>query len=268
MICPNCKSTFISVFHNKVWNYEEGKVYKCTQCELLFIHPMMNDEEELACYKNYNAHELARGVTATGTPLELHNASLVAARERFSIVSKYIQQYKKVLEIGSATGGFLSLLTQCETHACELNDENRRFSEQFLSGKSYRDVSSISDNNFDVICLFHVFEHIRRPEEFLLRCKELLADDGIIIVEVPSADDPLISLYDCEAFKDFVFQPMHPMVYSEKALDFIFRVAGYQKTDVTYHQRYGLANHLAWFKNKRPGGDKFLDDVFSVFDIY
>ncbi|MDD2759811.1 MAG: class I SAM-dependent methyltransferase [Methylomonas sp.] len=261
-------SADITLFHDSVWNYIGGKVYKCGHCELLFIHPMMNDEEELAFYKNYNAHVLARGVTATATALELHNASLSAARERLAIVSKFIKEGSKVLEIGSATGAFLSLLTHCETHACELNDENRSFSTQFLTGSSYPDVASVDSGGFDVICLFHVFEHIRRPQDFLGRCKELLSAAGVLIIEVPCADDPLISLYDCEAFKDFVFQPMHPMVYSETSLDYVFLNAGYRKTEVIYHQRYGLANHLAWFKNKRPGGDAYLEGLFSGWDHY
>jgi hypothetical protein len=48
---------------------------------------------------------------------------------------------------------------------------------------------------------------------------------------------------------------MHPMVYNEKTLDYIIESAGFQKDEVIHYQRYGLDNHISWFKNKKFGGD-------------
>jgi hypothetical protein len=83
------------------------------------------------------------------------------------------------------------------------------------------------------------------------------------VIEVPCSTDPLIALYKCKEFKNFVFQPMHPMVYNEKSLDYVFKNAGFKKEEVIYHQRYGLENHLSWFKNKKSGGDVELTELFS-----
>ncbi len=91
---------------------------------------------------------------------------------------------------------------------------------------------------------------------------------GYIVIEVPHSDDPLITLYDCEEFKDFVFQPMHPMVYNEKSLDYVFKKSGFYKEEVIYHQRYGLDNHLSWFKNKKSGGDNILSELFASNEEY
>lgn len=88
------------------------------------------------------------------------------------------------------------------------------------------------------------------------------------MIEVPCSSDPLLTLYDCEEFKDFVFQPMHPMVYNEKSLDYVFEKAGFKKEEVIYHQRYGLDNHLSWFKNKKSGGDLALKELFSNNENY
>lgn len=262
MNCKNCKSKDIILFHDKVWSIKNGKVYKCNDCELIFINPMMSKDEESEFYKNYNQHVKDRGVTVEKSVEEFHKKSKYIAEERLSIIKKFFDN-KKILEVGSSTGAFLELLDNCDTNACELAPDNLEYSKQFINGEAYGSIENVNDKNFDIICMFHVFEHIRKPIEFLNICKPLLNRGGYIVIEVPCSDDPLITLYNCEEFKDFVFQPMHPMVYNEKSLDYVFDKSGYNKEKVIYHQRYGLENHLSWFKNKKSGGDTILQELFS-----
>ena len=267
MVCRNCNNKNIKLFHNKVWSIENGSVYRCENCELIFIDPMMSEEEEKAFYKNYNEHVKKRGMTVENSIEEFHKKSKDIAKERFKVVDKFFNN-KKVLEIGSSTGAFLSLLKDCDTNCCELASENLEYSKRFINGKAYNSIEDVKECDFDIICMYHVFEHIRKPVEFLTICKSLLNKNGYVIIEVPHSNDPLINLYNCEEFKDFVFQPMHPMVYNEKSLDFVFEKSGFKKEEVIYHQRYGLDNHLSWFKNKKAGGDTILKELFSSQDQY
>ena len=262
MNCRNCNSDKVILFHDKVWSIDNGKVYKCNDCELIFINSMMSENEEKEFYENYNEHVKKRGVTVENSVEEFHEKSKTIANERLNVVSKFFNN-KKVLEIGSSTGAFLSLLNDCNTNACELATDNLNYSKQFINGKAFNSLDDVDENNFDVICMFHVFEHIREPINFLNTCKTKLNGGGRIVIEVPHSNDPLITLYDCKEFKDFVFQPMHPMVYNEKSLDYVFKNAGFKKDEVICHQRYGLENHLSWFKNKQPGGDAELTKLFS-----
>ncbi len=267
MNCKNCKNKDVELFHNKVWSIDNGSVYKCNHCELVFIDPMMSENEEKEFYKNYNQHVKDRGVTVKNSVEEFHEKSKIIAQERFTIVSKFFKN-KKVLEVGSSTGAFLSLLNECNTNACELANDNLEYSKQFINGTAYSSIDDVINNTFDVICMFHVFEHIREPISFLNICKPLLNRGGYIVIEVPCSNDPLITLYNCEEFKDFVFQPMHPMVYNEKSLDYVFQKSGYKKEETIYHQRYGLENHLSWFKNKKSGGDNKLKELFGSNNEY
>lgn len=267
MVCVNCKSEDIKLFHDHVWSIEDGKVYQCKNCELIFIDPMMSEEEEKTFYENYNEHVKKRGMTVENSIEEFHEKSKPIAQERYGVIEKFFKN-KKVLEIGSSTGAFLSLLENCQTSACELASENLEFSKQFISSKAYSSIDKVEEENFDIICMFHVFEHIREPIRFLKTCKSRLKSDGYIIIEVPHANDPLITLYNCEEFKNFIFQPMHPMVYNKRSLDFVFQKAGFVMEDVIYYQRYGLDNHLSWFKNKTAGGDSKLKQLFSLLQDY
>jgi 2-polyprenyl-3-methyl-5-hydroxy-6-metoxy-1,4-benzoquinol methylase len=267
MNCKNCNGKKVNLFHDKVWSLDNGKVYRCGDCELIFIDPMMNKEEENNFYKNYNAHVKDRGVTINNSTTELHEKSKFNALERFNIIKKYFQD-KKVLEIGSSTGAFLSLLNSCQTHACEMATDNLKYSKQFINGNAYNTIEEVVENDFDIICMYHVFEHIREPVTFLRELKLLLKPKGYIIIEVPCSNDPLLTLFDSKEFKDFVFQPMHPMVYNEKSLDYVFKSAGLKNLETIHHQRYGLENHLSWFKNKTHGGDVLLTKLFGSNDFY
>lgn len=222
----------------------------------------MNEKEEKEFYKHYNKHVKNRGVTVQNSVSEFHEKSKEIAKERLHIIQKYFNN-NKVLEVGSSTGAFLSLINNAETNACELTTDNLKYSKQFINGCAYSSIDEINETNFDVICMFHVFEHIREPYYFLNKCLSMLTQGGRIIIEVPCSTDPLITLYNCKAFKDFVFQPMHPMIYNETSLNYIFKKSGFEKEEVIYHQRYGLENHLSWFKNKKPGGDTELNALFK-----
>jgi 2-polyprenyl-3-methyl-5-hydroxy-6-metoxy-1,4-benzoquinol methylase len=173
MNCRNCNSDKVILFHDKVWSIDNGKVYRCNDCELIFINPMMSEDEEKEFYENYNQHVKNRGVIVKNSVKEFHEASKQIASSRLNIVNKFFNT-KKVLEIGSSTGAFLSLLKDCNTNACELTTDNLNYSKQFVSGNAYNSINDITENNFDVICMYHVFEHIRNPIEFLNTCKLLL----------------------------------------------------------------------------------------------
>lgn len=230
---------------------------------------MMTDSEEQRFYENYNKHVKQRGLKNSQTPSDFHKACLPIARERLNIIKSYFSPGNDILEIGSSTGAFISLLPDCQTSVVEPAIDNRIYSKQFVSNKAYRDIDDIPQTeSFDVICMFHVFEHIKEPIVFLKKCKSLLKRGGKVIVEVPNINDPLISIYNLKEFKDFYFQPMHPIVYSPTSLKYVFDHAGLTDSLTMLHQRYGLDNHLAWLKDRKPGGNKEFKTYFEGISEY
>lgn len=263
MKCPLCNGKQVILSHNKVWSKKNSKVYRCKNCDVTFVFPIMSDEEEKAFYRDYNKHVKKRGVIQTINSKEFHQKSKMVARERYSVIKKYFRKGKTILEVGSSTGAFLELLEGKECYAIESADDNREFSKQFTK-EVYSDISELPENKkFDIICMFHVFEHFKNPLAFLNDCRKHLVKGGSVLIEVPHSDDPLISLYNCKNFKDFYFMPMHPYVYSVKALDYIFTKAKFYNREVIYHSRYGLDNHLAWLTKGKPGGDPYFKELFA-----
>ena len=261
--CPVCESKDVLLFHGKVCHWEQGKVYRCNKCDVTFLFPMLSEGQERELYCNYNEYVAKRWGKPATTAKDFHKARMATVTWRHKQVARFFTSSKAVLEIGSATGGFLGLLTGYECYGVESSDENREFSKQFAQ-EVWTDIADIPDTKqFDSICMFHVFEHIRNPNIFIEACKKHLVKGGQIILEVPCIEDPLISLYNLRAYKDFYFQPIHPYVYSEGSLNYVFSHAGMKTKEVFYAQHYSLDNHLAWLITGRPGGDAVFAELFE-----
>lgn len=263
MQCPLCSSTECTLVHNRVWSIDSGRVFRCHNCDVTYIDPLMSEEDEREFYKSYNEHVKKRGVSPAGSAADLHARSQAAADERLTVVGELFSDAECVLEIGAATGAFVQRLSGKRCFIVEPAEDNRRFAAQFVE-KTYADLTDIDAyERFDIICMFHVFEHIRNPGDFLALCRRYLRDGGLVIIEVPHSEDPLLSLYDCEAYKDFYFQPMHPFVHSLTSLRSIFQAQGFTEKRVIYHQRYGLVNHLNWLAKGTPGGNSQWSELLG-----
>jgi SAM-dependent methyltransferase len=268
LCCPLCGHDQPVLFHDRVWSCEGGKVYRCPGCDLTFLYPVMDDETEKEFYKNYGKHAIARGVVQTINPEELHRKGRVPAEKRLEKIGKYFEGISRVLEVGASTGAFLELIDGRERYGIEPADDHRRYLSRFCKA-TYADISGIpSQERFDLICMFHVFEHIKTPLPFLEACARHLNPGGCLIIEVPYVEDPLLTLYECAPFKDFYFQPMHPYVYSKKSLEYVFMKASLKPQEFIFYQRYGLDNHLAWLVRGKSGGDSQFSSLFADDEIY
>jgi SAM-dependent methyltransferase len=114
----------------------------------------------------------------------------------------------------------------------------------------------------DVICLFHVFEHLADPGSWLASARRLLAPGGQLIIEVPSLDDPLFSLFKCSAHYEFYFQKQHPFVYAGESLRRVLEHHAFT-VEIRPYQRYGIENHLAWLSSGKPGGNTEFAEIFA-----
>jgi len=106
-------------------------------------------------------------------------------------------------------------------------------------------------------------EHIEAPLEFLKTVEAVMSADSILIIEVPSLFDPLLSIYNCNAFSEFYFSRQHPYVFSPPSLQRLMEYGGFQTMELINFQRYGLENHLNWLNHGRPGGNERFRQLFS-----
>ncbi len=118
----------------------------------------------------------------------------------------------------------------------------------------YANIDEVSDDNFDIATLFHVFEHFTQPLETLKKIVARIKDGGKIIIEVPHANDFLISFLNLESFKAFTFWSEHLILHTRQSLRLFLEHAGLKNISIMGYQRYPLANHLHWLSQEKPGG--------------
>lgn len=229
----------------------------------------MNDAETTAFYDGYPEHMAARNVIATPeTPEETFRRRAKLQDYRFEALLPYIPEGSVALEIGGGCGNFIGeLLHSGRLAAASLVESCTRHLDyarnRFPGLSCLTDMASQAPASHDLIIMLHVLEHIPEPRPLLAECVRLLKPGGKIIVETPASTDPLISMYNCTAYKDFYFQPMHPYVYCQSTFDHLFSAFGFSALAFEHVQRYSLSNHLIWLSKGRPGGDTTLDALLG-----
>ncbi len=162
---------------------------------------------------------------------------------------------RKWMDVGSGAGGVLDLLGPFAETVVAVEPQQRAKDALEKEGyEAYSDVADVPHTDFDVITLFHVFEHLTDPFGFLKVAYDKLTAGGRIVIEVPHANDFLFSFLECEEFKSFTFWSEHLVLHNRWSLTAFLEKANFRNPVITGFQRYNLANHLHWLKEKKPGG--------------
>jgi SAM-dependent methyltransferase len=200
--------------------------------------------------------------------LEAYRQQNLHIERRYQKVARYFQGERSVLEVGSFDGEFLrhAKSRNVALSVASVEPDRNTDSVRMPPGEAgappavplveYRDLAHAlaSGRKFDVVCMFHVLEHVLDPEPFLAQVQALVAAEGVAIFEVPSLDDPLRRLYRLEEYEEFYFTTQHPYYYTLSSLCRLIRSRRFEVEEQISHQRYGLENHIGWIRDRRPGG--------------
>jgi cyclopropane fatty-acyl-phospholipid synthase-like methyltransferase len=168
---------------------------------------------------------------------------------------------KKLLDFGCGAGGFLNLARKIAADVAGVELE-RRVAEHWAARLTIRAGLDQVEHNFDVVTAFHVLEHLDDPRDTLKKLGKRLVEGGRLVVEVPSADDALLTLYKNDDFQRFTYWSQHLYLFNAHTLNLLVQQAGMNVVALQQVQRYPLSNHLHWLSRGKPGGHKawsFLD---------
>ncbi len=145
----------------------------------------------------------------------------ITLKNKLSLINSFKNQNKTILDIGAGTGDFLNVckkngwnITGVETNISAINKATDKGI--FLNDA----LNKIKDNNFDVITLWHVLEHVENLSDYISTINKLLSENGRLVVAVPNYKS-----YDAKYYKEFwaAFDvPRHLWHFSQCSIHKIF----------------------------------------------
>ena len=263
--CPfGCDDTCRQIV-DTVWEAPEAAVYQCSNCETVFIHPIMSEEEEKAFYEaSFAGYMKERGAAGETVPEESFKAMQGEAERRLENLKPYLRPDMSVLEVGSATG---FLLDAVAPHVGSVTGiEPGELYREYANSRgieTHAHISDVDGRTYDLILAYYVVEHLRDPLGYLADLRSRLNEGGRLAVEVPNVDDALVRFYQLDAFDRFYWQRAHYFNYSHKTMDMVMRRAGFSDVELIPDQRYDISNHIHWLLTGKPGGKGKYTDVFD-----
>ena len=243
--------------------------WSCARCSMIYLFPVMTEEEESRFYKaefeKYMAARAGADMDWTG-PQKHVQSNQREVKRRLPFLKPFIKKGRKVLEVGCSSGFMLSALKEKGMKVCGL-DPSGGFIE-FVRSKGIAVYNNLEElrkstgDQFDLIIHYYVFEHIRHPVEFLKEYLELLKPGGTMLFEVPCATDPLIELYKVPAFDRFYWSIAHHWYFRKESLSRVLK-----QVPCTFkllpEQRYDISNHIVWMLDGKPGGYGRYSSIFG-----
>lgn len=251
-ICYLCGSAEYIIRPGKVRDNDALGVLECQNCGLVRLSSFSH------IYDGFYAE------SGMHTQFDFYAWRLETAwddNRRFDYLRRIIED-KSVLDFGCGNGGFLLRAREVakDIAGVELEEAVKSYlqEERIAIYKKIDDV----ERTFDIVTLFHVLEHIEDPCLMLNKILSKMDKGGTMIVEVPNANDALLTLFKNNAFAEFTYWSCHLYLYTVETLKAIARKCNMRVNYIKQIQRYSLANHLYWLAKGNPGGHKqwsFID---------
>lgn len=253
MNCYLCQSTSFVERKGQVRDAPNLCVLECADCGLVTLDS--HEHIQSGFYEQSGMHG------AEPLPIEtwLKDTEWDDQR-RFDTLSPLLPN-RRLLDFGCGAGGFLERARGSAASVAGIEPEIR-VREHWRDRLTIHPDIEAAAGEYDLVTAFHVVEHLPDPRATLRSLATLLAPDGRLVVEVPSARDALLTLYDSAAFQRFTYWSQHLYLFDAPTLERLACQAGLRVAAISQCQRYPLSNHLHWLSRSKPGGHRewvFLD---------
>ena len=223
--CPLCggstTSPFIEAEDDLGGRPGRFRFVRCADCDLVFQSPRLRFEHIAAYYDDeYIAH---RKKTDWGIITPIYEWAMGKHdRDKLALVNRFVPLNGdcQVLDVGCGAGTFLARAHEsfgAAVSGVDFKDLTHlpAFAEiDFHLGLFYE--QPFAGRRFDLITMWHFLEHDYDPERTLHHARDLLADNGLLIIEVPRLDSVSYRLFK-ERWPGLQ-APQHTALYSRKPL--------------------------------------------------
>ena len=218
MKCISCNSEKFSIYSKK--SSLNIPVYQCDECDLI-VTGKTKSEINNAISSIYSNEFWDKQKTVFGKIDNNFTDTISKGKQRdfisqYKFCEPYLQNRKKILEVGSGTGHTIYWLDQKGFYVTGIEPDLQNVSAINPKLKNSEVIHCFiddftKDEKYEIIWMSHVFEHLAEPDIFLEKIKSRISDEGIFFIEVPNCDHE-------STLKDSIFRSPHVYHFKNKSL--------------------------------------------------
>ena len=246
--CTICESNRI----RKIINWDSYSIHKCRDCKLIFATPLPDDSILKDFYQGFLFNKPDKSEVTK--QIEKRKKELV---KLFTLKSNL--QNKNFLDYGGGTGS--AFKAACElnlrVYYHDLDEKAEAFVKEEYGLTDEFIIDNVEDTNvrFDYIFSDNVIEHVKDPVKYLKDLKNILKENGQIVLKTPHGGNTESIFYPMISIRDYLFRalkynspldtiksyfirfwhcapPRHLFSFSKQSLKLIGLKAGFDENDI------------------------------------
>jgi SAM-dependent methyltransferase len=275
MTCPCCKESLIpNKPQIKLSDRRKGLIgtwsnTKCDSCGVYFLDPIPTDDELASYYASYSTDNKLRPFKGLGFKFpflrKIYHKFTGDVDPRDFI---YPTKNARILDYGCGHATYLKYFHErgFNISGAEITDFLVEACQQHeLDVHKVNDFNHIPfpDNEFDIVYLMQVFEHLKDPHAFMNELSRIMKKDGILYIAVPNSSSMWKKVFKKNWISGW-FAPFHLFHYNDNNLTKLAEqynltvVNSWSNTPIDWF----ILNLKAWLypnENKLDSEKKWLD---------
>ncbi len=236
----------------------------CKDCGLIYKNPMLTKESLAEFYKEEytKLYEPGNVNSITGQAIAYRILNIIHILDWLEEI-EYDVKDKKIVEIGSGFGSLLYALKSmgANVYGIEAGVRPAEISEKLFGitpfifafdTLSQEDLEWRNVCDADLVIISNTLEHFYSPKEVLIKARQMLSNDGEILIEVPNMFRPY-PLINTDAF----LSSAHNYTFSMDTIDILF-----SKCDLMpVHVSSGHKGSILVMLKKMNSGDNYFRPI-------
>jgi 2-polyprenyl-3-methyl-5-hydroxy-6-metoxy-1,4-benzoquinol methylase len=239
--CPICASDdarhFATAYDIEYFTMADPfSYYRCSACDVLFIHPMLSDQLDKIYPSNYYSFK-----DSAKESMALRIKRFLDERTFRSLTRQIKGDAISALDVGGGTGWLLDGLKAADprvAHTAVVDIDPGAAAPARANGHDYH-LTTIerldTGHRFDLILMLNLLEHVPDPTAVLEKAKALLRPGGLIWIKTPNFDSLDARIFKNRSWGGF-HAPRHFVLFNKQSLIRRCESVGFKVHDFRYTQ--------------------------------
>lgn len=232
--CPLCGSTESEYLYTiNCFSYVQ-----CCNCEMNFVNPRLDGTKLLDRHFAESHDFMFENLLMKNFDYRVNTV----AKKKVDKLEKLNSSKGKLLDIGCGAGDFMLAAKNSgwNVTGIEVNEKAYAYGANKLGLKIFKDLKRDEFNDeFDVVTLWGVIEHLKDPVSIMKLCQQYLKKDGMVVLETHNLDS-LTAQYQIEnqeSIDRILEGDKHILNFNVKTLSHLVEMVGF---DIIYVDTLGL----------------------------